>query len=554
MKQTTLSVKRVGGYVVVISLLLLGSVIAVWAGLSSQLERQATDTLQYVSNMGPGLTPLAQSQTEITHSATSQDTANIVTIDNLSPPLVDWIEQKRAADLSDPNLLEKLRGVLGLPLLDIDSLHILDGAISLVDLDSTVNGLLDLAGTVADDSITSAKILNGTVDTVDLAADSVTSTILGALAVNAGHLSADSVTAAAILDGTVGSNEIADGAVGTIQLANNAITGAKVLDGEIGSSELADAAVGVLQLANDSVTTAKIADGTIGTSDVTVGAITSGLIQDGTINSNDIGNSAVTATQLGNGAITSAKILDGAILSDDIASSAITGNAILDGAITAADIASESIVSGLILNGSISTIDIASGAITSTLINDGTITSLDIATGTIGALQLASDAITSAKILDGTIGGGDIAAGAVGTTQLANSSVQTGKLSTASNKKTVSVQIGDIATIVGDTERPIFVAPTNGTITKVTFTNTLNISAGANKGILSVERKTATAATVASVDLGSISLTGFAPQSPTLSGGTSFNTGDVYSFKWDAGLIGVALTGFLVTIEYTPSE
>jgi hypothetical protein len=54
--------------------------------------------------------------------------------------------------------------------------------------------------------------------------------------------------------------------------------------------------------------------------------------------------------------------------------------------------------------------------------------------------------------------------------------------------------------------------------------------------------------------LGSISLTSYTPQSPALGGGTVFSTGDVYSFKWDAGLIGVALTGFLVTIEYVPSE
>ena len=73
-------------------------------------------------------------------------------------------------------------------------------------------------------------------------------------------------------------------------------------------------------------------------------------------------------------------------------------------------------------------------------------------------------------------------------------------------------------------------------------------------GTVSLERKTASAATVSSVNLGAVSLGAFTPQSPTLGSGTAFNTGDVYSFLYDVNLASLGLTGFLVTIEYIASE
>ncbi|MET1033132.1 MAG: hypothetical protein ABWX94_01390, partial [Candidatus Saccharimonadales bacterium] len=101
---------------------------------------------------------------------------------------------------------------------------------------------------------------------------------------------------------------------------------------------------------------------------------------------------------------------------------------------------------------------------------------------------------------------------------------------------------------------PVFIAPTNGTITKITLTNGANLSAGATAGSIAVLRKTAPTATVSTISLPAVNFTAFQQQTPALTAGTTFSTGDVYSFRYAPGVIGVALTGFLVTIEYTPSE
>jgi len=530
---TALTPKRIVSYVFVISMLLLGSVLCAWWVLGKQINSQlgASPGL-YVS---PGLSDLAPAETSF-ENITSEDIVNktigeadiadgSITLRNLDPSVRQLVETGEPAALELPldDILAELEKRLGLPLSDITSLDILDGTISLDDLETSIINTLSLAGTVLDDSITSAKIVDGAIGTGDMAIGSIDSTLLADGAVGTLQLAA----------GVVNSAKILDGAIGGVDIAASAVTSV-IADGAVDTVDIAVGAITGIQLADGSVASANIVDGTIESSDITTDAITSALIADGGVSGNDIAT----------GTIISANILDGTIGALDIASGAITGTLIADGTIATGDIAANAITSGLIADGVVSGSDIAAS----------TITNANILDGTIGTNDISSGAITSTLIADGTIAGGDIASGAVGATQLASNAVDATKLSTAAKKRTLSVPIGDIAVIVGDTERPAFIAPTNGTITKVTFTNALNITAAANKGVLSLERKTASTATVASVDLASVSLTGFIPQSPTLSSGTSFSTGDVYSFKWDAGLVGVALTGFLVTIEYVPSE
>jgi len=148
--------------------------------------------------------------------------------------------------------------------------------------DATVTARLDAieAGTrLATGSITSAKILDGTIVVGDLADGAVTS--------------------AKILDGTIVVGDLADGAV----------TSAKILDGTIATGDIADSAI----------TSAKILDGTIVVGDLADGAVTSAKILDGTIVAGDLADSAVT----------SAKILDGTIVVGDLADNAVTSAKIL---------------------------------------------------------------------------------------------------------------------------------------------------------------------------------------------------------------------------------
>ncbi len=480
MEKPSITVRRIGGYVFVISMLLLGSVMFVWWALSGQMASYRSDTTSLVSNLAPGLT-------EVTTTTTSQKTLSVtsqqildgavggrdiakgaIEKEKLNTSLISWLEGLAPLDLDLEELALVLEGIIGLPVSDITSLQIMDSTIETVDLGSAIADSLALIGTVPDNSVTSLKIVDGAVELADL---------------------------------------------------DTGITDSLALIGTV---------------ADNSVTSAKIVDGAVEAADIAAGIVTSALIADGTIQSEDLVLEIIDGTLLAVGSVDTDHIVD----------DSISGIKVLDGSIDSPDIA----------DGAIGTTQIAADSIIGSLIYDGTITAADITVGTITSLLLEDGAVTSSKIFDGTIIGGDLADGAVGTTQLSNSSVQTGKLSTAANRRVVCVQIGDISAVAGDSERPVFVAPSNGAITKVTFTNTLAIAAGLNKGVLSVERKTATAATVASVDLGTVSMSAYVPQSPSLGGGTAFSTGDVYSFKWDAGLIGVALTGFLVTIEYLPSE
>jgi molybdopterin-binding protein len=81
----------------------------------------------------------------------------------------------------------------------------------------------DQADGVADNAITSAKILNGTVTTVDIADGTVATA----------DLADNSVTSAKIVDGTIAAADLASNSVTTVKIADNAVTSAKILDGTI---------------------------------------------------------------------------------------------------------------------------------------------------------------------------------------------------------------------------------------------------------------------------------------------------------------------------------
>lgn len=86
------------------------------------------------------------------------------------------------------------------------------------------------ADVIGDNAVTSAKIADGAVATVDLADNAVTTA------------------------------KIAAGAIATLDLADNSVTSAKIADGSIGAADLAANSVTATQLAAGSVTAAKILD------------------------------------------------------------------------------------------------------------------------------------------------------------------------------------------------------------------------------------------------------------------------------------------------------
>lgn len=123
--------------------------------------------------------------------------------------------------------------------------------------------------TVPDNSVTSAKIVNGAVTDNDLANGSVTSLKIVDGAVIEGDLANDSVTsakiaAAAVTDndlanGSVTSIKIVDGAVNLADLSANSVNSSKIVDGAVDSIDITDAAIVNADVADNTIKTAKLA-------------------------------------------------------------------------------------------------------------------------------------------------------------------------------------------------------------------------------------------------------------------------------------------------------
>lgn len=107
------------------------------------------------------------------------------------------------------------------------------------------------AAPIPDNSVTSAKIVDGTIVTADLADNSVTTAKIVDANVTAGKIAADAVTTAKILDANVTTAKIADLNVTSGKLAANAVTAGKIAAGTIVNADISAAAA---------IATSKLAD------------------------------------------------------------------------------------------------------------------------------------------------------------------------------------------------------------------------------------------------------------------------------------------------------
>lgn len=113
--------------------------------------------------------------------------------------------------------------------------------IALIALFVAMSGTGYAAARLANNSVTSIKIKNGAVRTVDLANNAVNAAKLG--------------------NNAVETESLVDEAVTTPKLDADAVTGAKLADGSVSTPKLANGAVATDKLADGSVTKAKLAKG-----------------------------------------------------------------------------------------------------------------------------------------------------------------------------------------------------------------------------------------------------------------------------------------------------
>ncbi len=269
----------------------------------------------------------------------------------------------------------------------ISSSHIADGGITAADMGmgSVVGGN---GGTIDD----------GTVNSDDLAPNSVTTSKIVDGSVNAADIAANAVQSTHILDGIISSadlgtdavsfDEIAANAIGSSEIATNAVVGG--LGGDI-----SDGTVTADDLAANSVTSSEIADGGITAADMGFGSVVGGnggTIDDATVNSDDLAPNSVTTS----------KIVDGSVNAGDIATNAVQSLHILDGIISAADLGTDAVTFDEIAANAVGSDEISNNAVVGGLGGD-------VSDETITADDLAVNSVTSSEIADAAVGTSEVA-------------------------------------------------------------------------------------------------------------------------------------------------
>jgi len=241
------------------------------------------------------------------------------------------------------------------------------------------NKALEIEGAIWDGDqissvyVTSANIVDGTIQTADIAADQITNALIADDQIDSEHIVADSLD----------TEHYAAGSVDNTALGADSVTNAKIADDQIDSEHYVALSIDTEHIANENVTTAKLAADAVTSAKLADNAVVTANIVDANVTHVKLANDAVDGDNIADDSINSEHYVDGSIDTAHIADSQITTAKIASDAVTNAKIADDSIDSEHYVDGSIDTAHIADAQVTTAKIADGAITDAKIQGGSL---------------------------------------------------------------------------------------------------------------------------------------------------------------------------
>ncbi|WP_223549874.1 hypothetical protein [Aestuariivivens sp. NBU2969] len=166
---------------------------------------------------------------------------------------------------------------------------------------------------IADDAITTEKILNEEILAEDIAEGAVeTSEILNET-ILAEDISEGAVETSEILNETILAEDISEGAVETSEILNETILAEDISEGAVETSEILNETILAEDISEGAVETSEILNETILAEDISMGAV----------ETSEILNETILAEDISEGAVETSEILNETILNEDIANNTI---------------------------------------------------------------------------------------------------------------------------------------------------------------------------------------------------------------------------------------
>jgi hypothetical protein len=216
-------------------------------------------------------------------------------------------------------------------------------------------------GPITPAMVVAQELLDGIVTEVKLADQAVSAVKVKLAAIGTAQIAGNAVTLAQLADGSVNGSKILGNAIAPVHLSLGAVTGPAIAAESVSTAALMAGAVTADRVAANTLTAGQIAANAIGTDELAANSVVAGKVAANTITGNEIlGNSigaahlvagAVQAGKIAAGAVTAGTLAAGAVTAGTIAVNAVTAGAIQAGSVTSVKFASEISVSNRFIAG-----------------------------------------------------------------------------------------------------------------------------------------------------------------------------------------------------------